>query len=352
MRKFAQLILMSLFLILYLPEAIALPVKNLYQATIAVKTQSAEERNQASEQALHQVIMKVTGSDQFMQNPMLLSKINSNCQKLIQQFSYRYSTPKQPTTSYLLNIQFDKKGVDQLLQAISLPIWGSNRPIILTWVTLETLSHSTTIVDSDAKSPLALLMQKNATRRGLPIIFPMMDKTDLENVSVTDMTTVSTTNLINAAKRYESDILLMGNIKEHPQGFTSQWKLLIDNEPFDWTISAKTLDEITAQLMDNTANHLATHFAILTTKTIQDNVSLKILGVNQQIDLLHLVHYLQQMPAVAEISIIRIEDNTLTLKVSLHSSQQSFTNALRLSQKLIPVADNPEPNQLNFQWNP
>src|SRR5690606_12585433 len=102
MKKFYQFILISLFLALCLPEANAAQVKELYQATIPVKTQSAEERYQAIEKALDQVIIKVTGSDQFMQNSALLSRINLNCQKLIQQFGYNYALQKQSDSPYLL----------------------------------------------------------------------------------------------------------------------------------------------------------------------------------------------------------------------------------------------------------
>jgi len=339
------IIFIHLLWLFSISPAFAVKVNSLYVAKIGVTTQSQEEQQKAESQALRQVLIKVTGDSHIIDNPTLKTALTVS-EKWIQAFGF--IAPHNTPTPYLLEIEFDRNGVNHLLRSAAIPIWGENRPLIVTWILAENKDHPPTLLSADHFS---LLFKQQADRYGLPIQLPCMDSIDQTQISQNDIIQMDSIKLVKASKRYRSNSILIGHIVQTPAGLHSTWQLIADKSQWHFTLTAKTDSEIAENIVDQVTYALSHHYAVLTSNDIQKNILLKVLGINEHADFTQLVRYLHHLTPVVNVGIVRITGNEVLLSLSLRSTQQSFMQAIALGSKLTPITNALEPAQLVYQWN-
>jgi uncharacterized protein len=364
MKTTLLLALLSLLCLMATTSTFAIKVDTLYSAKIPVNTQSEQERLQSMPHAMEQVLIKVSGNSQILNNPAIQSRLNEGG-KLVQEFTYT-NTPNNKYP-FLLELHFDNNEINQWLRDAAAPIWGQNRPLILSLITQtvkghptkilssgSSTGHPTEILSSGSSDERVTLLTQQAERRGLPIIFPLMDLTDITEITTQDITSQHMTNNINlAAKRYGSDALLFGSITQDQEIFSSHWKLILDNAEWEWNLTGPSEANILSTLIDNMTDTLSGRFAIITTNQIQNSLQLKIVGIHQQSDFVQLIRYLNHLTPVANVNIVEIMGNEITLKISLRSTQASFIQAIALGKQLtpVPLAHADTTSLLIYQWN-
>lgn len=327
--------------------ACAVRMSSLYQASIPVASQSAEERNQVIPQVLSQVLIKVTGNNQVMNNPNLKTYLTGS-NNLVEEFSYTSTSGPKP---YLLQLNFDPDGIDKLLQDAGVATWGQNRPLILVWLEREIPGKSPALVNNDMSDDTITFLKQNADRRGLPIIFPVMDVTDLNLVSANDIANMAMPKLTTAAKRYESDAILIGRLIRVPTGFNTQWRLVLGNDQWNWTVTGATIADVMTQIADNVTDTLAARFATVVTNTVQAKIQIRVVGMTQGDDISALLQYLKHLTPVADVQLAQVTQGDVVLTISLRSTPQAFTQAVSIGQKLTPLpATNNSPIS-TYQWN-
>lgn len=346
--KHTLLLVFTLIGLLITNAALAVRVTTIYQAEIPVASQLATTRNQLLPQALGQVLVKVTGNTKILDNPTLSSHLKE-ASTLVQEYGYKASNDS--IKPYLLTIQFDPEGINKLLNAAALPTWGANRPLILAWVDYEVPNHSAEIIDSSSSNDIQKILRQRADQRGLPIILPVMDVTDLNQVAVNDIVSMTTAKLQSAAKRYSSDAILMLRMMRVTDGFTAQAKLVLDTNEWSWNISGKTLAEVLNTLVDNMTDTLSSRYSTVVTNTIQSTLTLKISGVSQQDDFANMMHYIQHLTPVASAQVMQITGSDVILNVSLHGTRESFSQIISVGKKLTPVPAESNDKMLVYQWN-
>lgn len=332
---------------LLVPAAIAVRVNSIYSAEMPVATQTIQEKNRVLPLELGQVLIKVSGNSHILDNPKIKMAL-PQAESLLQDFSYVASSQKE--ASYLLKIHFDPEGVNHLLRDAGVPLWGAERPLILGWVEYEIPDHVAEIIGADSSNPLRLSLKQEAERRGLPFILPMMDITDLNQITVNDIVTMHFDPLLNAAKRYASDAILVIRLFSLTTGFSSQATLVVGNDKWGWHIIGKNSQDVIAALMDNVADTLAKRFSVVMTDTVQHKIILKINSVKQQDDLKQMMQYLQHLTMVTDVQLVQITGDTVLLNVNLRTNSQSFKQMLEADHHMTPISSTDA--ILTYQWNP
>jgi len=100
------------FLLLYFPRVWAANDDLAYQAEVPVPSQSIDDKNAALPAALLQVLVKVTGNENVLDNPAIKEALK-NVNSLVDE--YHYSTTN---SGYTLSLQFNHEAITQLLQKI------------------------------------------------------------------------------------------------------------------------------------------------------------------------------------------------------------------------------------------
>jgi hypothetical protein len=328
--------------------AFAVRVTSIYKAQISVNSQSEHDRSQSLTPGLEQVFIKVSGNGNVSSNEGVREHLK-NAASLMQEFSYTNSN--NPAKPYLLTLQFDQEGVNKILREAGVPIWGMSRPLILVWAEFEMPAHPALLIDSSSTNDVRKLLQTAADQRGLPLLFPMMDMTDINLVGVNDVVTMAADKLQTAAKRYESDGILILRVFRLQEGFSTQAKLMVGDNQWDLNTSGKTMAEALNALVNNMTDNLAGRYATVVKETVQSRIVLKIKGITEQNDFAQLMHYVEHLTPVADAQITKIDGSDVTLTINLRGTLQSFIEALSIGKKLTPVPTESDDNLKVYQWN-
>jgi hypothetical protein len=329
----------------------AVRVHSIYQDEVLVASQSSKDKSHALQEALADVFIKVSGNSRVMDsNPNL--KVNLiHADQYVQEFSYSSPKDAPKATPYLLFVRFDANAINRLLTEAGTPTWGQNRPLILVWLALQTKDHPLDIVDSS--TDFERLLRQSAKQRGLPMIFPMMDVTDLSLVSINDVTTPVAANLQQASQRYSSSAMLIGSVKQTNTEFSSHWQLVLGTSSWNWDVPGKSLPDVFSGVVDDVADALATRYGLITTGDVLSELTLTISGIKQHADLLSLMKYLQRLTPVSEVQLRSVSGNEIILDLSLHGSRESFVQAAALSKNLKPVTPATlTDGGLEYKWIP
>ena len=97
-------------------------------------------------------------------------------------------------------------------------------------------------------------MLEIADKRGLPLAFPLLDTTDLQGVTFSDIWGGFDERIINASKRYDANSILIGRIRP-ASSQRNRWTYVFGDESRTWTGPPEA---IVAQVADM----LAAEFAV------------------------------------------------------------------------------------------
>jgi hypothetical protein len=341
-----------LFLILFAPKVSAVAVQSIYEANVPVVSQSDKDRIPAEKIALEQVLIKVSGNSHILENnPKVKASLN-HAEDLVGEFNYVSSPDTQAKQPFIMTVRFDSEAVNALLRDAGSTVWGQSRPLILVWLAYLGPKHPLDVVDSsDLVIPSTLKVA--AQERGIPFIFPMMDVSELNAVSVADVLGKNLPPLQLAAQRYASNGILIGHVTESDKGFDTDWELVLAPDHWSWNIPGKNLQEVLNKVVNNIADTLAGRYSAVMTNTVQSQVILRVTGVKQQSDLVQLMQYLQKLTPVADVQLKNVNGAEVILDLSLRGSKDSFIQAAALSRNLQPVSGgNEQDPSLQYQWNP
>jgi hypothetical protein len=272
MNTYAKLVL-SLASVLMISTVFAAHIASIYQASVPVEAQTPENKVKAEKQALEQVLIKVSGDSQVLDSPRVQSRIEKieDIESLIQEFGYVTSS-NTPGMPYMLQVSFDPSAINRILRNADVSVWSPNRPLVIAWVEYEAPDVPATIIDNDSASDIKGLIKKYADEKGLPVVLPMMDITDLNQVSVSDIVAMSIPTLEEAAKRYGSNNILIMRVIKDQNGYTLLSKLITKDDEWEWNISGKSADEVIAELLKNVGDTLVNRYAILMHKPVASSI--------------------------------------------------------------------------------
>lgn len=215
MRPFLRPLLFCLSL-LCLP-AWAVPVSGLYQVREPVADQNDSSRDEAMQRALQTLVQRLTGDAQAIQNPAL-DGLRKDPQQIVSQFGYEGDA---------LLVDFDPASTERLLRGAGLPLWGANRPLILTWWLSDSNEESQLIGESQAD---AGLLRDAAQHRGLPLRLPLADLSEQLVATPENFAANDPQALRDASERYGADALLAVLARQADDKWQAQWRLWLGDE--------------------------------------------------------------------------------------------------------------------------
>ena len=323
-----------IFLLLLALTSKATLVNDLYSAKIPVGQQTAATRQSAIQRAFQAVLIKVSGSSQIMSNPMLQQTL-ANVGNYVQQYSYAENNNGDPTLPYLLRVNFAPNAINGLLLKAKLPVWGADRPLVLFWIATNTNKKEKLISASDSSSILSLIEQ-DADARGLPVIFPVLDLTDLKQLSVSDVMAPFVTSITQASVRYGSDVVMILRFTELNNLWQSHWTLVANNHTLNWTIKGDNLKTIVQQGINKTSDALAAQFALIGAAQ-QTKLNLRISGINNVVAYAKVRKYLSHLAIVTNVNLLDSNATQVTFQLNVVGSVAALQQAIKLDHLLIPL---------------
>lgn len=247
MRPFLCPLLFCLSL-LCLP-VMAAPVSGLYQVREPVADQEPASRDEAMQRALQTLVQRLTGDAKAVNNPGL-DGLRKDPQQIVSQFGYEGDA---------LMVDFDPASTERLLRGAGLPLWGANRPAILTWWLNETSDGSQLVGESQAE---AAPLRDAAQHRGLPLRLPMADLSEQLVATPDGLAANDPQALRDASERYGADALLAVRATQRDDKWQAQWRLWIGEEREQGSVEAADQAALADAVMLAVNERLAPRFVI------------------------------------------------------------------------------------------
>lgn len=190
-------------------------LKRLYEVRQPVSGQSPEIRDQATQEALDTLVLRLTGDPKAAQNPGLAA-IRKDPQQIISQYGFEAGPP------VVLKVDFDPATTEQALRRAGLSLWGANRPSILGWWLNDATEGSSLVGDGQAS---AAPLRRAAQHRGLPLRLPLADLSEQLVATAPTLEGTDAAPLRNASERYNADALLAVHAKEEGGQWQAKWNL-------------------------------------------------------------------------------------------------------------------------------
>ncbi|MBH1969280.1 MAG: DUF2066 domain-containing protein [Pseudomonadales bacterium] len=190
-------------------------LKSLYQVRQPVSGQSPEIRDQATQEALDTLVLRLTGDPKAAQSPGLAT-IRKDPQQIISQYGFEAGPPE------VLKVDFDPATTEQALRRAGLSLWGANRPSILGWWLNDATEGSSLVGDGQAA---AVPLRRAAQHRGLPLRLPLADLSEQLVATAPNLEGTDAAPLRGASERYNADALLAVHAREEGGQWQAKWNL-------------------------------------------------------------------------------------------------------------------------------
>lgn len=341
--KFIRIWLVALLLLTGL-NVQAAQVENLYSVEIAVPDQTTSVRLDAFKQAFRDVIVKISGSDEALKNPGLARPLKSSSRYVLQ-FHYQLRKPDiadsadqaSANEQLFLLVSFNPDAVESLLRNNNISIWGNQRPSTLLLIS-SAPKGAAQLVSDDSTPELVTALEKQARKRGLPVLFPLMDLEDRQQFSVQDVLQKNLQNLSVAAARYAPDALLVGRlIGSADSKWQGAWLAQFSGKRFDWTFTAATRDSVLDQAMTHLARLLASEYALQSGNGVEQDVLLNVDQVATLQDHVRVLAYLKSLDVVASARLVLIDGARASYRLKMRNSSDDLSRLIGLSSVLEQI---------------
>ncbi len=305
--------------------ATAAEVPTLYTADVPLDPQAENPRADAYLLALKEVLTRVSGAE-LADNDVAVEELFPDPASYVIQF--------RPGTDNTLLVSFDGQAVEQILRNAGQTVWGADRPLTLVWLAVDWGQGSREIIGADDPERSSLqgrsidlnrrLRERVlaiAEKRGLPLVFPLLDTTDLQSVSFSDIWGGFDERIIDASDRYDANSILIGRIRPTPG--RENWSYYFGGTEHSWNGPPEV---VVARIADL----LAAEFSVGGNVPV-DTVYLNVSGV-QTVDAYGtLQKMLAGVSVIESFNIVEVAGDRVSYRINARGGAQRLGRALRFN---------------------
>lgn len=326
-----QAVLICVLLLLPAP-AVQAAAESLFESEVVVPNQSPGVRSHAMKTALEEVLVRVAGQNAVLTTKPAMAMLQNPAQR-VQQYRY-FTVPESAPPILKLWVRFDGEAIRQALQQQGVTYWGAERPDTLLWLAVEDRGKRYVVAADDGTNVYRQIEQA-ARQRGVPVLFPLMDLQDQSQVRFSDIWGGFFDNVMDASKRYNPQAVLVGRLNRSTSGgWSSRWHLEVAGQQSSWSDSRQQLAMLAQQGIDDTADILASRFAVSQADGNLDTVNISVAGVDSLSDYTRLSDYLSGLTAVVDMQVARVAGTEIEYALQLNGSLQDLTHTVTIGTVL------------------
>ncbi len=307
-------------------SAVAVEVPTLYTAQVPWDKIADGSREEAYKTALIEVLARVSGSE-LSADPDSVDALFPRPQDYVTQF--------RPDALDTLWVTFDGQAIERVLRSSGETVWGRERPLTLIWLAVDWGQGDREIIAAgepertqqegrsiDRNRLLRERLLDIAQKRGLPVAFPLLDTTDLQGVSFSDIWGGFDDRVVDASRRYDADSILIGRIRSTGSQL-NRWTYRFGPETRTWSGPPETVIARIADL-------LAAEFAV------GGNAPLEMLELNvsgvQSVDAYGSVQaMLSDLSVIENFKITAVSGDTVRYAIEVRGGAERLRRALRFA---------------------
>ena len=318
----------------------AVEVADLYESEMAVSGQGRTERHKAVRMAFAEVLIKISGNEQVALLPGIPELLGRSI-KFLEQYRYRTEAAKADArvgseSQQWLWMRFNQAGLDKALREIAVPIWGHTRPNTLLWLAVEQAGQRS-LHGGGVDSKLLDNINLQAKRRGIPLVLPLLDLEDQQQINATDVWSNFQDNILKASKRYPTEAILVGRLLNLGRGrWQARWNLNLGGQLYDWTHTG-LFESALSYGIEGTASVLASKFVRVPDNKSED-LRVLIKDIRNLADFARSERYLSALNGVIKVHAAQLDSDRILFSLKTRGDRQALLEAVRLSSRPILVA--------------
>jgi len=353
-------------LLFVMNSAIAVEVTDLYTAKVPLDSQTQKDQNTALKSALEAVLVKVSGDNSILSNEFIRNE-TSRYTKYLAQFNYINDNGVNHLVA-----SFDETKVSQLFFQHNIPLWGRLRPLVLFWVVSED-GLSRTIISETDESSLQNEISIIAEQRGLPVVLPLMDLTDNQNIEIPDLWGRFIDPIKQASIRYVPEAIVIIRVSKNNNNYptadiTPECDLVCMQSivNVDWHIAMSNSDKVEVgkqyqganeqtlikTIMSDITTYISKKYA-LTTETDNELV-IDVANIDSLTKYVEVSQFLEKLSAINAVKLIKVEGNNRRFQLTIMGTPESIFSSLQLNNQLKQYIDPLIGQRLNdvpvFHW--
>ena len=290
----------------------AASVAGLYEAETAFEG----AREAGFRAALAQVLVRITGRRDVVDRPAI-EPLLDNAAAYVQQF-------RQPGPGRLW-AAFDGVALERELARLGLPVWGAERPGTLLWIAVDAGGGQRFVVASGDEAPAESAIREQAleaaARRGIAVVFPLMDAEDRAKASFAEVWGGFEDSIRDASARYGVEAVLVGRLAADDLGY-GRWTFYGVDGVARWSGDV-------GESIDRLADRFAARFAVMTSGAARE-VRLAVSGVETIADYGRVSRFLSSLTAVERVGVERVEQDRVIYRIELRGGADALGEAVRL----------------------
>lgn len=330
-------------------------VATLYDVDILVADESTETRDQAFNQGLDEIFIRISGDSIVMD-----SLKRPAASRYVKQFSYEPVAEAETGTEseedqlmHILKLQYNGHAMEKYLLENGFPVWGKHRADVVVWVVVRDGKNEYVLKNVD-NSLVKTAIDKALIRRGIPVSWPVYDAKDKKELSIADIRGGFKEPVVDASKRYSKGPALTGSIIWNGKQWQSSWGLMVNQENRHWNVDAADYDRLIDNAIDQAGDALGSVYAIHRNAGDQQFVTIQveIESVSSIDKYRYIENYLANLNIVEHSRPLKIDAQSAVFEVTLSSTEDDFLNAIKsdaaFSEIKIPVTENVAPEKVKI----
>ena len=318
---------------------------NLYEVSLPVGSQDAEQRDALLGKALAAVLVRLTGDRDIGSDP-LASPVIGRASELVQSFGYTSKTMRQPdpldpqgppidTEQLYFRANFDSSAVDEALLAARLPVWGEERPLTAVWIAVRDTDETAMVTDSRAEA-LGQAAIDTALTRGIGVMLPSLAEIAAAGVGVDELMDGNDGNIIGVSNNLGAQGAAVGRLQRAGAGWQGSWTLLVaDAPPEVWDVTGVTLEEVQAEGMHRIADSYAARYSRLSVEQSSGTAYIAIRGMVSASAYARVSNYLESLSIVGAADVFSVDDDTVIYRLELNGDAAQFEQTVGLGNVLM-----------------
>lgn len=287
---------------------------DLFRATVPLADRSEAGQNAAFQAALKAVLVRITGRRTADQDPAL-APLLSQARRFVQQ--YHAARDNQ------LDVAFDGAAIERWLAQNGQPVWGRERPSTFVWLAVQTGPQAGVVVNRDDTSELKLLLDEQASARGIELIWPATADLESNRVDYAQVAGAASGPLLELARRLGGEGVLIGRASNASATASVRWTHSFKDRSSDVAGTAEGVDraaDVYAELFSASGSPVP--------------VEIEVTGINDVRDYAAVQSFLESLSFVSHVSVQAANGDAFRFRLNARGGIDSLQSALALGGPL------------------
>lgn len=324
---------------LVLGIVLAAGADSLDTVAVAVESRGETERQQALQEGLQEMLVRLSGKEQVLDQPVTGAAL-----KQLDRWVTRYDYSGDQ-----LKARYDTRGLMDFMAGEGVPVWGFPRPKVLIWLVDQGTGRGEMVA---ANHGLRERLIDEARRRGLTLVVPEWDDQDRNALTVADVRGRFDRQLLSASDRYPHELVVAAVLYQGSPA-TVSWRILQGEKTLDQgREEAASGEQAVITLVDSVTEQLSRRYAVASSASEQWT-QLNVEEVDTLADWTALERFLSGLSGMAAVSMVEVSGRSVTFGLDFGASDAQLRSLLELNRQLRSCPDQAVAGpQWRYCWQP